>query len=134
MKKYIFSGLIGMGIAVGCLLPPLLHFVTGPLGPFIGGFFGGMKARAKWNGALIIGLTIGIGLTTFLILIGAIVMSFNISLPGIMSKMSDENSLTSMSILGIALIPFSIGSVLGTIGAFLGGKMANKEIEGSATE
>ncbi len=127
MKKYILSGLIGLGISVGCLLPPILHFITGPLGPLIGGFFAGLRARAKWKGAVIIGLTIGTGLTLFLILIGSIIMSFNISLPGMMSKITDKGFPASASLFGIALIPFSIGTVLGTLGAFLGGKVINKE-------
>ena len=44
------AGLMAMGIAVLCLLPPGIHFVTGPLGPAIGGFlvaFTNPNAQAK---------------------------------------------------------------------------------------
>ena len=126
MKRYVLSGLIGFGISAGCLLPPIIHFVTGPLGPLIGGFFGGMKARADGNGALIIGLIIGTCLTLFLVLIGIVVMSFNISLPDVLDKFMSNGSSGSVSILKIALIPFSIGTILGTLGAFAGGKVAKK--------
>ena len=35
---------IGLCITVGLLLIPLVHFVSGPLGPAIGGFIAGSKA------------------------------------------------------------------------------------------
>ena len=129
MKKYLLSGLMGFAISVGCLLPPILHFITGPLGPFIGGFAGGMKARANGKGAIAIGLTMGICLSLFLLLIGSLLLSFQVSLPEAMNKMLGGDSLASVSLLPIVLIPFSFASILGTIGAYFGGKMVNKEIE-----
>jgi hypothetical protein len=126
MKKYILSGLIGFGISIGCLLPPIIHFVTGPLGPFIGGFFGGMKARANRNGSVVIGVIIGSCLSLFIVLAGAIIMAFNVTLPDVLNKFASDDSLTAASLLKITSIPFSIGTILGTIGAYLGGKVANK--------
>jgi hypothetical protein len=126
MKKYIISGLIGFGISVGCLLPPILHFVTGPLGPFIGGFFGGMKARVNGNGAVAIGVIMGTCLSLFLVMIGIVIMSFNVSLPDVMDKIISSDSLSAGSLLKIAFIPFAIGATLGTLGAFVGGRVANK--------
>ena len=42
----IVSGaLIGSAVTLGCLLIPLVHFFSGPLGPFIGGFIAGSKMR-----------------------------------------------------------------------------------------
>ncbi|MDZ4846626.1 MAG: hypothetical protein SH857_13885 [Chitinophagales bacterium] len=131
MKKYLLSGLMGFGISVGCLLPPILHFITGPLGPFIGGFAGGMKARATGKNAIVIGLTMGICLSLFLLLIGSLLLSFQVSLPDAMGKMLGGDSLTAASLLPIALIPFLFATVLGSAGAYFGGKMVNKEMEKS---
>ncbi len=41
------AALIGVGIALLCFLPPLLHFITGPLSPLIGGFVGGMQLPGR---------------------------------------------------------------------------------------
>ncbi|HXH18398.1 MAG TPA: hypothetical protein VNJ07_04870 [Chitinophagales bacterium] len=127
MKKYFLSGLMGFGISAGCLLPPVLHFVTGPLGPFIGGFAGGMKARAKIQGAVVIGLTMGICLSLFLLLLALVIASFQISLPALRNGIFGNDSLTFLSLLKIVLIPFSIATVLGTAGAYLGGRVVSKK-------
>ncbi|HEX3597182.1 MAG TPA: hypothetical protein VHU80_18870 [Polyangiaceae bacterium] len=58
----IVSGLLGVGIAVGCVLPPLVHLVTGPLGPFIGGFVAANRSHPSSRGRIIIAGMIGVGL------------------------------------------------------------------------
>ena len=60
------SGLLGVGIAIGCVLPPLLHLVTGPLGPFIGGFVAANRVRPGVRGRIVIAGTIGTGLAAIL--------------------------------------------------------------------
>jgi hypothetical protein len=57
----LFSGLLGAGIAMACLLPPILHLVTGPLGPFIGGFVAASRSKPGARGRAIIAFTIGTG-------------------------------------------------------------------------
>jgi hypothetical protein len=52
----IGAATIGALIALAMLLPPLIHIVTGPLGPFVGGFFAGYKARVSVIGAFGVGL------------------------------------------------------------------------------
>ena len=39
------ASLIGIGVTLLLLMIPVVHFVSGPLGPFIGGFIGGSKAE-----------------------------------------------------------------------------------------
>lgn len=119
--------MMGFAIAVGCLLPPLLHFVTGPLGPFIGGFAGGMRARATSRGAVAIGLMMGICLSLFLLVLGSLLLSFQDSLPAAMNKMLGGDTLTRTSLLPLALIPFSVTFVLGTVGAYFGGRMVRTD-------
>lgn len=129
MKKYVVSGVLGFAISLGCILPPLIHFVTGPLGPFIGGFVGGMKAKAKLEGAVIIGLVMGTCLGLIVALAGSLLLKYQVSLPGSVGNVINTNSLTYASVFKIALIPFGVASVLGTTGAFVGGKVINKESE-----
>jgi hypothetical protein len=62
LGREILSGLLGMGIAVGCVLPPLVHLITGPLGPFIGGFVAANRSRPGARGRLIIAVIIGTGI------------------------------------------------------------------------
>jgi hypothetical protein len=57
----LLSGLLGAGVAMACLLPPILHLVTGPLGPFIGGFVAANRAKPGARGRAIIAVTIGSG-------------------------------------------------------------------------
>ena len=41
------AAFIGAGVALLCFLPPILHFITGPLSPAIGGFVGGMQLPGR---------------------------------------------------------------------------------------
>ena len=62
----IVSGFLGVGIAVGCVLPPLIHLITGPLGPFIGGFVAGNRAQPGARGRVVIATMIGTGLAAII--------------------------------------------------------------------
>ena len=54
----LFSGLLGAGVAMACLLPPILHLVTGPLGPSRR-IRAANRARPGARGRAIIAVTIG---------------------------------------------------------------------------
>ena len=41
------AAFIGVGVALLCILPPIIHFITGPLSPAIGGFVGGMQLPGR---------------------------------------------------------------------------------------
>lgn len=71
------GGVIAALIALGCLLPPLLHFVTGPLGPFIGGFVVGNHLKPEARGRAIIGATLGICLAGLGGAIASAIVSFS---------------------------------------------------------
>jgi protein-S-isoprenylcysteine O-methyltransferase Ste14 len=72
LGREILSGLLGMGIAVACVLPPLVHLITGPLGPFIGGFVAANRARPGARGRMIIAAIIGTGLAGIIALVARI--------------------------------------------------------------
>ena len=101
---------IGIGIGVACLLPPILHIVTGPLGPFIGGFVAGTKTRATPQQALGTGLAMGLVIATLL----SVVLSFFVD-PGL------------LRFVGPGL--FVYVAALGTTGAMVGGHVAMKAEE-----
>ena len=54
------AAVMAVGISIVCLLPPIVHFVTGPLGPAIGGYFAGNRMRLTGGQAALVGLILGI--------------------------------------------------------------------------
>ena len=59
------AGLIALAIVVAGVPPLILHFVTGPLGPFIGGLVAGSRVSGRPRELAIIALTVGVGLARF---------------------------------------------------------------------
>ena len=74
----LLSGLLGAAVSLACLLPPLLHLVTGPLGPFIGGFVAANRGKPGPRGRVVIALTIGTAVTS---IVGIVAFSL-VSLAG----------------------------------------------------
>lgn len=58
--RLLKAGAITLAVSIACLLPPIVHFVTGPLGPAIGGYFGGSKARLLPGEAALLGLLLAV--------------------------------------------------------------------------
>lgn len=125
-KRILISALIGTGICILCILPPMLHFLTGPLGPLIGGFVGGLRIKAKWTHAIFIGLTMGLCLAALFLLIINLIVSLQVSIPEVMQKFVSPEALNA-SMLKYSLIPLSYVGVLGTLGAWIGGKIMNRK-------
>ena len=104
------AALIGTGIALIGLIIPVVHFITGPLGPLIGGFLAGQSLPAPDEGK-----AIGIG-----ILMGAFMGL--IALP------------FALGVYVLADVPFIIAyipafvmlyvALLGTVGALVGAMRA----------
>ena len=104
--------LLGFVISLACLLPPIVHFVTGPLGPLIGGWFAGSKHRADPGQAIGIGVLMGL----FMVLpLAAMLAFYNLLL-------SLENDL--LLIIGIVMLGYT--TVLGSLGAMIGGWMVGR--------
>jgi|TARA_B110000263_G_C15184895_1_gene453326 hypothetical protein len=51
---------MGFGITLICIIIPLVHFLTGPLAPLIGGWFAGNKFKANTKESLILSLLMGV--------------------------------------------------------------------------
>lgn len=60
VPREIGFGVVGGVVAVACFLPPLLHFVTGPLGPLIGGFLAAQQVKPAARGRVIIVACVGL--------------------------------------------------------------------------
>ena len=112
------GALIGFAVALAMLLPPIIHWVSGPLGPLVGGFIGGSRARASGWRALGVGLLMGLFMILPIVVILLVMSSVAESLiPGGVRK-----------ILGIiaAVIVLYTG-FMGSIGAAIGGHQALKQ-------
>lgn len=117
----IVAGLIGAAISIICVLPPILHFVTGPLGAFFGGMAGGARVSAGGRDAAIIGATIGLilALTGWFALGLALLVTASLPPSSIVgSPFANMNGGTVLTIGGAMLL---YGAVLGGLGALVGG-------------
>lgn len=110
-EQALLGGLIGAGVAIACLLPPILHFISGPLGPLIGGVVAGAKFRATGVYALVAGLTIGL-------LLALVVPVFGTLLQAVLPVQFPAEALVA-----VGVISFLYSSALGTAGAWMGGRV-----------
>ena len=102
---------IGFAVNLLCLLIPLVHFITGPLGPLIGGWYIGSRHRMRPGRAIMIGLLMSL----FQVLPVAIVLLM------LMLEGMESEYLFS---IGIVILGYT--AVLGSAGAMLGGYMASR--------
>ena len=122
------SGLLGAGIALGCVVPPILHLITGPLGPFIGGFVAANRVRPSARAVAIIAVTVGFALSSFIGGIVAIVSSLTrgtgaSELPSFLQPI-----VHGPGVLVIVVIVFTYGTALSAVGAFVRASITkNKE-------
>ena len=108
------GALIGFGVTLAMFIPPVIHWVSGPLGPLVGGVFGGSSARVRPSQAPLIGALMGLFLIAPL------------SLLIVASSFADWLIPQSLrGILGVlALIIVLYTSIMGSIGAAIGGALA----------
>jgi hypothetical protein len=59
--------LIAFVVSVACLLPPGIHFITGPIGPAIGGYVAGNRLKLNGPESAIVGVAMGIAIAATLI-------------------------------------------------------------------
>jgi hypothetical protein len=127
-RDIVTSSAAGVGISLLCFLPPILHFISGPLGPLIGSFIVGTRAKATTREGLLIGLGMGLiwGVIAALAVGGAEIFS---------GGTLDKNSPIPISaaVWLIPLVPLLYVSLLGTSGAMIGGYLARREAESRAT-
>ena len=108
---------MGFGVSVLCLLIPLVHFVSGPLAPLIGGWFAGNSAKAEPGQAAGIGLLMGVLMAIPAVAAPRVVEALA---PYLMSWADDSMLLA----IGVGLPLYT--ALLGVAGAVIGGRMAAK--------
>ena len=108
--------LIGFGISLACLLPPIVHFVTGPLGPLIGGWFAGSKHQATTGQAMGIGVLMGL----FMVFPVGAVLTVDKLAPSLNSYIESD----VLTVVGIVMLGYT--TVMGSLGAMIGGYMVGR--------
>ena len=111
---------IGCGVAVLCLLIPLVHFISGPLSPLIGGWVAGSTAKARPLRAIWIGAMMAVIFAGALVIILPIAVTL---LPGLDFPDLSAGGAALYVVIGIALLVVSLAPV----GAVIGGSMARKK-------
>ena len=123
----IRASIIGALIALLCLLPPILHFILGPFGPMIGGYFAALRMTERKPSIKDLAYT---GLLTGLLLTVSILI---ISIPTyfIIQMVGDDPIDIFASVLllsGIFLGILIWALVLGTVGAVLAAGSIKKRL------
>ncbi len=121
--KLVQASLIALGVAVVCLLIPIVHFVSGPLAPVIGGIVGASRGKVTTGQAFILGIIIGVEFAILAAVIGWLVVAVaaNLAESGGTAPFMQANVLPALA--GGALV---YGAILGTIGSLIGGAMGRR--------
>ncbi len=60
--RIVLGALIAFAVSLACFLPPGIHFVTGPIGPAIGGYVAGSRLKLSAGESGIVGLAMGVAI------------------------------------------------------------------------
>lgn len=103
--------LIAIAITFGALIPPIIHFVSGPLGPFIGGYVGVASWKSRPDDPLTAGILFGVTMGLVMGLLALMVLLILGLATGILSG--------GMAAIAIGAAVGGVGyiAILGTIGA-----------------
>jgi hypothetical protein len=111
VARELLAGVVGAGVALVCLMPPLVHILTGPLGPAIGGFVAARWVKPGDRGRAVIALTVG---ATLAGLVGAVAFA-------IIRAEGAPSWFPSVAALGGILVGVAVyGAGLGAVGVSLG--------------
>ena len=123
----IRASIIGAGIALLCFLPPILHFILGPFGPMIGGFFAALRMterKPSFKDLAYTGLLTGLLLTVSILII-SIPTYFIIQMVGD-DPIDIFESVLLLSGIFLGILIWAL--VLGTVGAVLAAGSIKKRL------
>jgi hypothetical protein len=120
LARELLAGLVAAAIALAGFLPPLVHFVTGPFGPLIGGFIVAQRVKPGARGCAIIALTIGVALAAVGGLVAFAIVAGSDGKPPDWFPAPDSIALI---LAGVALY----ASLLGAAGAAFGARHAKAD-------
>ena len=121
--KVLKAALIGVGVMLACFVPPIVHFVTGPLSPAIGGFVVGLRLRCRLNQAAAVGAIMAGVLLLVAGVIAAIAAAF---IPGLLPSV--HWAILVLAVVGVYVYAFW----LAMLGAWAGGAFARRSEQASA--
>ena len=115
MGSILKASIIGIFVFVVACLPPILHFITGPLGPIIGGFIGGTVVKATPKLALAIGGCMGaIGI---FVCIGGLIVIMN-------NFVQDASGV--LQVVAVSSVGGLYVGLFGGLGALIAAKLSRK--------
>lgn len=110
------AALVGAAIALGCILIPIVHFVTAIPSPLIGGYMAGARSTCTQGQAVLIGL-----LMAAFLLLPAGVAAMGIALFA-------DLSMNFVLVFGGVVVLWVFAG--GTVGAAIGGASARRSAAG----
>ena len=110
------AALVGAAVTLGCIVVPIVHFLTAIPSPFIGGYMAGARSACTQGQAVVVGLLMAV-----LLLLPAAIAVMGIAL---FASLSPSFVLV---VVGTAVLWIFAG---GTIGAALGGASARRSATG----
>ena len=103
--------IVGVGIMVVCLMIPIVHFISGPLGPFIAGYFGVSYADESDGPDASIALRYGIALAAASVLPLVLVVAVIIAVAQALDWLELSSRLIAGIGIGLAIFILYTGSM-----------------------
>jgi hypothetical protein len=117
----IIAGVISAAITLGCILPPVVHLVLGPVGPGLGGFVAGNRVGPGVRGKVLIAIITGTAVGGLLATAVTVLFHF--------AKKSELPSLLSDPglVYGLAAGAAAYATVVSFVGATIAGSMRDEK-------
>ncbi len=114
---------VALGVTVLLLIIPVVHFISGPIGPFVGGFIAIGRWRSRPESAFGAGLAFGFALWLLLALVAVVVMVTLTFSTGVIS------GGTGALVIGAAVGGVFYITILATAGAIVSASRVKGEVE-----
>jgi len=109
----IVEGIVLCGIvSLLALLPPGIHFVTGPLGPIIGGFAAGAALRLRMAEAFVLGIVLA--------------LAIGLPAPFLLTELGILPHLATAALIFFSLLAAIYIGVFSMAGAYLGAQSGRR--------
>ena len=116
--------LMALGITALLLIIPIVHFVSGPIGPFIGGFIAIGRWRNRPESAFAAGLVFGLAMWLLLAVVAAAALVILAFATGVISEG------TGALVIGAVVGGVFYVTILATVGAIVSAGRVKGEEEG----
>lgn len=122
--QLISAVFMALGVTVLLLIIPVVHFISGPIGPFVGGFIAIGRWRSRPDSAFAAGLAFGLALSLLLAMVAAMVIVILAFASGVIS------GGTGALVIGAVVGGVFYITVLATAGAIVSASRVKKEEDG----